>query len=463
MGGCLASSPSQPTPGQEEEAEAFLASRSPRFYMEEPSANEKHDGLVHIRCCYDNRYWAVQQHVHDGSWFVGATDEAEEDLSRPTSTLFRTTLVQPSGCIRLLHVHLNKFVCLPTGPDTIIKLEAVNLSFHEGGEQDNIACTYTVHDLSQNFVLPRYVAFKGDNGKYLRPRHVERHDYLQFSGPKKEDKAVLNTIHPNDDGTFRVRSNYVGKFWRRSPNWIWADSNGDATDSNSDTLFRAIRLSSAGGFFLALQNLGNCFLCKRLTTEGKRNCLNAGTPTITADARLELEEAIVSREIYNVVFDLSKPRIYGRSAVTMDATSASNSTTSNSTAKLALECKEREKRTWHSSVTLKLDGVTTLIRAGVPVIIAHGSVEISSEFNGLYSWGSPEEKTVQVSYEVSVPPKTRVTVASTATKASCDVPFSYTQRDTLVDGKEVTYNMDDGLYTGVNCYDFKHVTSEESM
>jgi hypothetical protein len=312
-------------------------------------------------------------------------------------------------------------------------------------------------------VLPRYLAIKGDNGMYLRTRIAERHPYLQFSERDVGDKSVLNTVHTNaDDGTFRVRSCHVGKFLRRSPNWIWTDAGEDCDDD--DTRFRAIRLS---GVVFALQNLGNDYFCNRLTTEGKRSCLNAGTPTITAEARLQFEEPVVSRQICNVVFDLAEPRIYGRSVVTMSTASAVNATTSNNIDKLTMEYTDAEKRTWGSTVTLKLIGVVdaVTIRAGVPVIVADGSVKVSAEFTGSYSWGSPVDKetTQKVAYEVTVPPKTKVTVASMATKAFCDVPFSYTQRDTLVDGRQVTYEMDDGLYTGVNCYDFKYVTSEENI
>jgi hypothetical protein len=288
-------------------------------------------------------------------------------------------------------------------------------------------------------VLPRYLALKGDNGMYLRGRTMERHPYLQFSARDVGDKSVLNTVHTNADGTFRVRSCHVGKFWRRSPNWIWTDTGGDGEDGDDDdTRFRAIRLSGA---VFALQNLGNDYFCNRLTTEGKRSCLNAGTPTITAEARLQFEEPVVSRQICNVVFDLAEPRIYGRSVVTMATASAVNGTTSNNTAKLTMEYTDAEKRTWGFTVTLKLGVVDATICSGVPVIVADGSVEVSAEFSGSYTWGSPVDKetTQKVAYEVTVPPKTKVTVASTATRAFCDVPFSYTQRDTLVDGRQVTY------------------------
>ncbi|KAF0892842.1 hypothetical protein E2562_018633 [Oryza meyeriana var. granulata] len=495
MGGCLASP--QPDPSEEQDEE-FPSSRSPRcvafqleqngkrlylryspggggnrrstlrlngdsvaspytrFYVE-PS--REHDGLVHVRCCYDNRYWVAQQRPDDGSSVVGAADEAEEDLTKTSCTLFRITRGAHPRFVRLLHVHLEKYACLPASSDNMPKLEAVNLSLLKG---DDVIDSYTIQDLSQQVVLPRYLAFKCDKGRYLRARRQERHFYLEFSGRDIRDEAVLNTVNTNDDGTIRVRSNYVGKFWRRSPNWIWADCSGDDVGAGDDTLFRAIRF---GGFF-ALQNLGNDYFCKRLTTDGKRNCLNAGTPTITAEARLQLEEAVVSREIYNVVFDISQARIYGKIVVNLGGTaSAVNGTTSNNTAKLTLEYTDKEKRTWDSKVTMKLGVADTTICTGVPVIVSDATVEVSAEFTGSYSWGSSVEKetTQKVAYEVAVPPKTRVTVASMATKASCDVPFSYTQRDTLVNGLQVTYDMDDGLYTGVNHYDFKYVTGEKKV
>jgi hypothetical protein len=64
-----------------------------RFYIE-PS--REHAGLVHIRCCYDNKYWVAEPHQNNGGRaIVGAADEAEEDLSKPTCTLFRIIRVPP--------------------------------------------------------------------------------------------------------------------------------------------------------------------------------------------------------------------------------------------------------------------------------------------------------------------------------------------------------------------------------
>ncbi|CAN6222196.1 unnamed protein product [Urochloa humidicola] len=435
-----------------------------RFHIE-PSRG--HNRLVHIRCCYDNKYWVAAQ--HGSRLIVGTADEAEEDLSKPTCTLFRIIRVPPDS-VRLLHVHLEKYAGLPLGSDDNDTTSSSRLSLLTTGEVEDhheAIASFTAHDLTDQFVLPRYLAFKGDNGMYLRPRRP----YLQFSGRHVGDEASLHTVDTNRDGTIRLMSCHAGHFWWRDPNWISIDSTDDV---GVDALFRAIRLpepeSGAGGFF-ALQSMGNDYFCRRLTLDGKWNCLNAATPTITAQARFKLEEPVVSREVCNVVFDLSEPRVYGRSRVTIATASALNGTSSSTTAKVKLEYTGTAKMAWASTVTLKLDAVPTKISARVPVIAQDGRVEVSAqEFCGSYCWGSAvvnEEMTAQkviYDYGVTVPPMTKVTVALTATRASCDVPFAYSQRDTLFDEREITYDMDDGLYTGINyCYDFRYETSEENL
>ncbi|KAG8081557.1 hypothetical protein GUJ93_ZPchr0173g47696 [Zizania palustris] len=79
------------------------------------------------------------------------------------------------------------------------------------------------------------------------------------------------------------------------------------------------------------------------------------------------------------------------------------------------------------------------------------------EFSGEYKRSSSLEKTVEqkIEYEVIVPPMTKVTVSLIASKGSCDVSFSYKQEDIMYDGRVVIYDMDDGMYTGTNCYDFE--------
>ncbi|KAL7195981.1 hypothetical protein ACSBR1_036084 [Camellia fascicularis] len=82
-------------------------------------------------------------------------------------------------------------------------------------------------------------------------------------------------------------------------------------------------------------------------------------------------------------------------------------------------------------------------------------------------WGQTESLTTDKEnlYKVSVPPMTMVRVNLIATKASCDISFSYEQLDTttLTDTQQITETMDDGIYTGSNCFNFKYETEQEML
>ena len=133
------------------------------------------------------------------------------------------------------------------------------------------------------------------------------------------------------------------------------------------------------------------------------------------------------------------------------------------TRQVMLSCEATKSRAWKGSVSLKL-GVEVTMESSVP-FISNGKVEISSEFKGVYEWGETESvtTTMEAVRDVTVPAMTKVTVTMIATQASCDVPFSYTQRDILTNGKYVIYNLDDGVYKGVNAFNFKYQTKEETL
>ncbi|KAG2658037.1 hypothetical protein PVAP13_1KG275425 [Panicum virgatum] len=319
------------------------------------------------------------------------------------------------------------------------------------------AYTFSVINLEGQMLLPKYVCFKGDNGMYLRARKVEWNlNYLEFSSDDIADPTVRNIIHTNSDGTIRIYSSHYGKFWRRSPNWIWGDSD-DTTSRNPDTVFRALLL---GGGKCALQNLGNNNYCKRLTTEGKTSCLNAAVPTITREAQLELHETVLSRKIYGVEYRLKDVNIHDLKPRTFYTKTIANSTSRPHKSKLTISYSVTTERRWDSNVSWKL-GVTTTIKAGVPAI-AETSVEISSEFSGSYTWGETQSHTEQQSNEeeIEVPAHSKRTVRVVATEGTCEIPFSYIQEDMLTTGEIVVTKMHDGIYRGVNSYGFETQINE---
>ncbi|XP_068309794.1 uncharacterized protein [Pyrus communis] len=137
---------------------------------------------------------------------------------------------------------------------------------------------------------------------------------------------------------------------------------------------------------------------------------------------------------------------------------AINRTNEQNTVDMKLSYKEIRSSTWNTSVSFK-SGIKTTVETGVP-LIAHGQIEVSAEFGpelqgGITKTSESEVETVCV---VIVPPMTTVEVNLVATMGTCNVPFSYTQRDTFTNGEQITYSMDDGFYTGVNPYNFKYET-----
>ncbi|CAI0434850.1 unnamed protein product [Linum tenue] len=96
------------------------------------------------------------------------------------------------------------------------------------------------------------------------------------------------------------RSIYDVDFYLMRPNWIWGDSSENTTE-DADTLFWPVKVGKSA---IVLRNYNNSYFCKRLATEGKPSCLNAGVSTISKEARIGVEELVISRSIYDVDFYL---------------------------------------------------------------------------------------------------------------------------------------------------------------
>uniref|UniRef100_M8CHD5 Uncharacterized protein n=1 Tax=Aegilops tauschii TaxID=37682 RepID=M8CHD5_AEGTA len=330
-------------------------------------------------------------------------------------------------CRWFLHSQLGKYASVKSSYD-MSKRPYLHIA-HEEADQDNLLGAFTILDVSEQKQLPTYLAFKGDNGQFLGAKIVEGYNYLEYSQTDIGDPSVLHKIFANKDGVVRIKSNYFDRFWRRSPNWIWADSS-DTTHNNLDTLFKV----TTGPDFIALQNLGNNNFCKRLTTEGKTSCLNA-------------DEA----------------KIYTKNVEGLDSQIVENKTTTTNKTKMAFTYTHTVASTWSSTVSMKI-GIKTNLKAGVPFIV-DGKIEVSTEFSGSYTWGKTETEQKQISkqIDVEVPPMKKVTVKAIGSNGVCDIPFSYKQTDILTNGDEVTQEFTDGMYFGVKTSSITFHTTEEDL
>ncbi|XP_068309793.1 uncharacterized protein [Pyrus communis] len=224
-----------------------------KFHVEMAKSSGATKGLVHIRCCYNKKYWVRRSQTHN--WIVAGADEPLEDESKWSCTLFEPVYVDehdPAQGVRFRHVQLRNCACLwRNSPPYDSCLVAAS-----GTSNSDLcdACLIVLWD--SLLVLPKHIALKSNNGRYLSAQCIERHPYLQFKFDDIGDPTVGNEVFHIGDGIVPIKSNHHGKFWRRSPNWIWADSELHDNENNKDMLFWPVKLD---GKFLALRNLGNNF------------------------------------------------------------------------------------------------------------------------------------------------------------------------------------------------------------
>ncbi|CAM0943007.1 unnamed protein product [Alopecurus aequalis] len=83
----------------EASADAVAGNARTRFSVE---ASKEEDDLVHVRSCYNNKYWVPVKDSGGSRWVIGAADEPVEDLTSPSCTLFAPTASTDQGanCIR---------------------------------------------------------------------------------------------------------------------------------------------------------------------------------------------------------------------------------------------------------------------------------------------------------------------------------------------------------------------------
>ncbi|XP_021894265.1 uncharacterized protein LOC110811944 [Carica papaya] len=417
----------------------------------------KTEGLVHLKCCYNNRYLVRWSPNH--WWLVGAADEPDEDQSKWSCTLFKPSSVDNNQQIfRFLHVQLGHYACLwrlapPFG----------NCLFAGSESIDKDSCDVCiVIDVESLFVLPKYVGFKvEDHGKYLKGQTIERKPYLQFEANDVSDPATWHEASFTGDGSVRLKSNHFDKLWNLSPgSWILANAD-DTTASNKEMLFWPTKVNND---VVALRSLGNNNYCKRFTTT-LLSCLNANDTGISRFSRLQVKELVVSRKISNVKFHTRDARIYGKSLVPIASGSATNNNEQKTDVQVNLSYVDVKNSSWNSTSTIKL-GVPITINSPFAFLVDEGAFETIGEFEGSYEWGATKESTREVEIEYIVGTlegKSKVTVTLLGTRVSTDIPFSYTQHDVLMDGKTITYDMDDGLYTCTTTFNFKYETKIEKV
>ncbi|KAH7278633.1 hypothetical protein KP509_38G049900, partial [Ceratopteris richardii] len=111
-------------------------------------------------------------------------------------------------------------------------------------------------------ILPRYIMLFGDNQRYVGDHHERKIDWLKFNKDTPR-LAAAHQVIPLLDGNFAILNMNLQKFWRRSPNWIWADvATLSSARDNKDCHFDVLKLSST---LISFMSIANDRLLKRYT------------------------------------------------------------------------------------------------------------------------------------------------------------------------------------------------------
>ncbi|KQK20716.1 uncharacterized protein LOC100822810 isoform X2 [Brachypodium distachyon] len=430
-------------------------------FCSEPSRKHGNKGLVHIRCCYNNKYWVAGDGGPPITIFCSA-NEPQDDPSKPYCTLFRP-LYHSGSTEELVSFHyMDGIAAVCLGKNDLDGRLIINYESVDPAQ-------FTAIDLeTHGMVLPEHVCFRGDNGMYLRA--VDAMGRLQFSSNDIADPRAKQTIVADQDGTICIKNNYLDKFWRfNEPSDGDYGIYADAKDKRMyDTIFHLVKLDNNEIALQVKDRMRNKIYCQRVTYNDKtRDLLCTSTKSIMKEARLQMHEAILSRRIYNVEYHTLDARVYGQKTLTLTSAQAINRSSKENKAKLTLTYSSTKQATWESSVSATA-GVAVTMKVEVPEIVealgAKIGFEIQShyELSASYNWGETKVDTTEqsIEYEITVLPRTKVRLSLVATQGVCEIPFSYMQEDILINGGKVTSRLEDGLFRGVNSYNFQYEVQE---
>ncbi|KAL6135439.1 hypothetical protein ACLB2K_067667 [Fragaria x ananassa] len=370
-------------------------------------------GLVHIRSSHNRKF--LRRRIEGDLILSPEADEPEEDQSRWSCTLFepQQSRVGAFPEFRLFHVQSNLYVT---------------------GMQD----------------LRGHVAFKGHTGFYLRLGDDAKHRFIST------DRGISECWYEVDTD----RTGSVGIMSRQTNNY-WHDRNGFISSiprqvHPSFTHFWAVKVNSNT---VALRSISSNRFCAQTTNALGTDILTAAFTTLAASTRFTLEELVLSRRIYDTVFDLESATVYGETPIVMATASSTNNSAAEITVQLRLEYTESQSSTWSSRHSWMV-GVSLNASFRIP-FVGSGGVTAETEFSGSYEWGTTvtTQTTLESTYTATVPAYSSIMVSMLATRATCDVRFSYHQRDVLYDGRPEIFIKNDGLFTGINSYNFRYVTT----
>ncbi|KAI3882467.1 hypothetical protein MKX03_025245 [Papaver bracteatum] len=408
----------------------------------------KGSGLVHIRSLHNNKYWANSGGPN--RWITAMAVKPEENLSDTHCTLFQPVFLYSNNTrvLKLRHASSGDYVSLFSGSGNSCNLLCLVTC------KDDAGCTFL--DWEDVVMLPDLIRIKGDNGNLLCAYGGD--GYMDYNYKGDNTSYYIYEVSPSRDGGIRLKSRYYNdRYWTAMDNsWVLLKQASTTVHDISTVFLPTIK----GGNRIVMRCLKNGYICKRHSDNKKTSCLAALDAHSDEYSCMEIEEPVTSRKINNVIYRLADARIYNEKTAAIISDDTNNRTKLPQTSELNLKTTVSNTTNWSTSLSVK-GGLKITGTYGVPSV-ASGSVEISTEVTK--SWDSEETQTDSLEVgsvrTVTVPSMARVKASLMATRVSYDIPFSYTQRDVLMDESKRVSKKYDGLFSGNNGYNYKYEVVE---
>ncbi|XP_074284729.1 uncharacterized protein LOC141610531 [Silene latifolia] len=416
------------------------------------------NGLVHIRSCYENNYWARASRPE--TWLVASAPEKVEDMSKDGCTLFRPRLSAGNVFVEFIHAQSGLNVVMRPPNDA----HAYSLCIEHGAPTEFSLTDFAVISRTR---LPRYVMFLGDNNKYLSSIKLnENNGYVhvrQYEFPTNRE-VLFEVLYNKSGDKLRLKSmsmnDFCGVSLPHTTVYIRPLPENDPGTLFDATLYSPPNTTVPG---IVLRSLVNNRYCRRspainqeLTAESNSlNDLNAWLrPMPPSLYRVNIESFRKAWRGPNSSRVVKEVRIENRSNSVMERDNESVEyimTTINS----------------YSNSMFLVRG-SAVFNGRIPKVGSNGELEIPNAVRQVNtSWATPsfDQSAVKQDLKLKVPPMSIMVATVSVITVTYEVPFSYQQIDVFhFDGPEPQY-LHGGVfktesdYSAVT-YDIQPLTSE---
>lgn len=182
----------------------------------------------------------------------------------------------------------------------------------------------------------------------------------------------------------------------------------------------------------------------------------------------QVHELVLMSSIHNVRYQTEYTRIYNEAPYLAWSTTMVNESDEEASMAVSFIYQDSRDYTFARSFTLHT-GVPAVIDAALSFIGKEGSIDQTSyKITAPLQWNASKAITTVVTARgsVRVPAKSRVEVSYVGTRATCNIPFYYSQVDNVMTFPPYVMPMldvsegIDGIYTATNCYDFRFVVEK---